>query len=62
MLIRFIKPDPRAGTQARMDSSRGQQFIDAGQAERVNENAAPVKDAPPPAETQDVKPARKRSK
>ncbi len=38
MLIKFKKPDPRAGTVAQMDSSRGQQLIDAGAADRVAEN------------------------
>lgn len=39
MLIRFKKPDPRAGAVARMDSSRGQHFVDTGVAERVEESA-----------------------
>lgn len=46
MLIKFKKPDPRAGTVARMDSSRGQYFINIGAAEQVSENAPP--DAPAP--------------
>lgn len=37
MLIKFKKPDPRAGMTARMDSSRGQQLIDAGSADAVPE-------------------------
>lgn len=40
MLIKFKKPDPRAGLIARMDSSRGQQLIDAGSADAVAEGAA----------------------
>lgn len=39
MLIKFKKPDPRAGMTARMDSSRGQQLIDAGSADVVAEGA-----------------------
>ena len=38
MLIQFKEPDPRAGMKACMDSSRGQQLIDAGAADRVAEN------------------------
>ena len=37
MLIKFNAPDPRAGTVAQMDSSRGQDFIDSGAAVQVNE-------------------------
>lgn len=40
MLIKFKKPDPRAGLIARMDSSRGQQLIDAGAAEKAAEGSA----------------------
>lgn len=39
MLIKFKKPDPRAGLIARMDSSRGQQLIDTGSADAVPEGA-----------------------
>ena len=39
MLIKFVKPDPRAGDVARLDSHRAQQFVDAGTAERVPEGA-----------------------
>jgi hypothetical protein len=51
MLIKFVKPDPRAGTVARMDSGRGQQLIDARSAVRVQEGAtsqslAPREDGP----------------
>lgn len=38
MLIKFKKPDPRAGMVARMDSSRGRQLIDAGAADQVSES------------------------
>lgn len=49
MLIKFVKPDPRAGDVVRLDSHRAQQFIDAGTAERVQEgSAAPAPDAPVP--------------
>ncbi|WP_312914480.1 hypothetical protein [Stenotrophomonas sp.] len=37
MLIKFKDPDPRAGTTVRMDSSRGQHFIDTGAADAVSE-------------------------
>lgn len=51
MLIRFKKSDPRAGTVACMDSSRGQQLIDAGAAVLATEDTAaapatPALDAP----------------
>ena len=39
MLIKFKKPDPRAGMTVRMDSILGQQFVDAGNADKVEENA-----------------------
>ena len=42
MLIKFKKPDPRAGMTARMDSSRGQQLVDAGCAEVVPEGGVVV--------------------
>lgn len=45
MLIRFKKPDPRAGTVARMDSSRGQHFVDTGVADRMEEGTPT--EAPP---------------
>ena len=32
MRIKFKAPDPRAGTTAQMDSSRGQHFVDSGSA------------------------------
>ena len=40
MRIKFKKPDPRAGTVAQMDSSRGQQLIDSGAAVQVGEDDA----------------------
>ena len=49
MLIKFVKPDPRAGDVVRLDSQRAQHFIDAGTAERVQEGGeAPAPDAPAP--------------
>ena len=45
MLIKFVKPDPRAGDVARLDSHRAQQFIDAGTAESVPEGAPAPKTA-----------------
>ncbi len=39
MKIKFLKHDPRAGMEAVMDSSRGQQLIDAGSAVQVSESA-----------------------
>lgn len=47
MLIKFKKPDPRAGLIARMDSSRGQQLIDAGAADQEAEGAAGAKSGQP---------------
>ncbi|MDT0137718.1 hypothetical protein [Acidovorax sp. PRC11] len=49
MLIKFKKPDPRAGMTARMDSIRGQQLIDAGSADRLPENGEAPREVPPPA-------------
>lgn len=37
MLIKFKEPDPRAGATVRMDSSRGQYFVDTGAADAVSE-------------------------
>lgn len=48
MLIQFKKPDPRAGMTVRMDSSRGQQLIDAGAADRVAENGDAPRAEPEP--------------
>ena len=57
MLIMFQKPDPRACQTVRMDSSRGQHFVDTGSAVLVKEGAvtevelaAPLVDGPSPAE------------
>ncbi|WP_296247914.1 hypothetical protein [uncultured Stenotrophomonas sp.] len=41
MLIKFKDPDPRAGTTVRMDSSRGQHFIDTDAADAVSEQPQP---------------------
>lgn len=61
MLIKFKKPDPRAGLVAQMDSSRGRAFIDAGAAEPVSEGVAalPVREA---CESTADKPATKKAK
>lgn len=40
MLIKFVKPDPRAGSVARMDSHRGQELVDSGAAVKVKEDGA----------------------
>ena len=40
MLIKFKKPDPRAGSVVRMDSSRGQFFVDNGSAVRLKEDGS----------------------
>ena len=37
MRIKFKAPDPRAGTTAQMDSSRGQHFVDTGAASLVKD-------------------------
>lgn len=54
MLIKFKKPDPRAGATVRMDSSRGQHFVDTGAADAVSERLSvgapePVVEVTPPA-------------
>ncbi len=46
MLIKFKETDPRAGMKARMDSSRGQQLIDAGAADRLTENGDALRAEP----------------
>lgn len=46
MLIKFKKPDPRAGMTVRMDSRRGQEMVDAGAAVRVPEGGAEFFEAP----------------
>lgn len=40
MRIKFKAPDPRAGSVAQMDSSRGQFFIDSGSAVQVKEDGS----------------------
>lgn len=47
MLIKFTETDPRAGTVAQMDSSRGEQLIAEGAAEAFSESA-PAKKAEKP--------------
>jgi hypothetical protein len=42
MRIKFKAPDPRAGLVAQMDSSRGQQLIDAGSAVQVRDEEPEV--------------------
>ena len=54
MLIRFKKPDPRAGAEADLDSSLAQQFVDEGRAEWVK---SPEKKAEPVAENKAVQAA-----
>ncbi|AMM23170.1 hypothetical protein [Variovorax sp. PAMC 28711] len=49
MLIKFNKPDPRAGTVVLMDSFRGQHFIDSGAAVAVKEDSADSEAAAPAA-------------
>lgn len=52
MLIKFKESDPRAGTTVRMDSSRGQHFINIGAADQVKEGKGDaVGSTTPPAET-----------
>ena len=55
MLIKFKDSDPRAGTTVRMDSSRGQHFIDIGAAEQVKEGQS--EPAATPTTTEVVKPS-----
>ena len=54
MLIRFKKPDPRAGAEADLDSSLAQQFVDEGRAEWVKSTE---KKAEPVAENKAVQAA-----
>ena len=61
MLIKFNDHDPRAGTVARMDSTRGQQLVDAGAAVRVAENGAPIDAAPAVTTRSSRKPAASRA-
>lgn len=55
MRIEFKKPDPRAGQIVRMDSSRGQHFIDTGSAVKLSDSAdadaEEAKVASPPVDT-----------
>lgn len=60
MLIKFKAPDPRAGTTARMDSSRGQQLVDSGAADKVDETTSGQADAVA-SEPAPTKPAAKRA-
>lgn len=46
MLIKFKKPDPRAGDVVQMDSSLGQQFIDRGYADLHKEGEVAATEAP----------------
>lgn len=46
MRIKFVKPDPRAGTIAQMDSHRGQELVDSGAAVQVKDGEP---EAPAPA-------------
>lgn len=61
MRIKFKAPDPRAGTTAQMDSSRGQHFVDTGAASLVKDGEAaaeaPAEAAKPEATA--AKPAKK---
>jgi len=65
MRIKFKAPDPRAGTTAQMDSSRGQHFVDTGAASVVSEDrvtrdeAREVENREPKAEATAPKPAKK---
>lgn len=60
MLIKFTETDPRAGTVAQMDSSRGEQLIAEGAAEEFSETA-PAKNAAEPEKhvAEPAKPAKK---
>lgn len=56
MQIRFTEKDPRAGTVAEMDSSRGQQLVDEGNAVLVSKNRSAEDEAEArraPSRTQD---------
>ena len=55
MLIKFTATDPRAGTVAQMDSSRGEQLIAEGAAEAFSESAPAQASQEAPAD----KPAKK---
>ena len=60
MLIKFTDTDPRAGTVAQMDSSRGEQLIAEGAAEAFSESAPAEK--PAAADKQPEAPADKPAK
>jgi hypothetical protein len=52
MQIKFRAPDPRAGTIAQMDSSRGQFFIDSGAAVLVKDGGGdPATTQPEPVQS-----------
>lgn len=53
MLIKFKKPDPRAGTVAQMDSSLAQHFVNLGYADHHKDGAPPVSVMPPHREALD---------
>lgn len=57
MRIKFKAPDPRAGTIAQMDSSRGQFFIDNGSAVKVKDDDSDEAPAPAPAPTAEPVPS-----
>lgn len=46
MRIRFVKPDPRAGMVAQMDSLRGHDLVNAGCAEQIDEQGRSISPAP----------------
>lgn len=54
MRIKFKSPDPRAGMEVQMDSSRGQYFIDTGAADLVKENAPEAEKAAAPESSEPV--------
>ncbi|RXU44320.1 hypothetical protein, partial [Pseudomonas syringae] len=49
MLIKFKKPDPRAGLTVQLDSSLAQKFLDEGRATQVGEGAEAAPEPDPPA-------------
>ncbi len=61
MRIKFKAPDPRAGTTAQMDSSRGQHFIDTGAASLVKDADAEDQPAEPAKADEPQKPATKKA-
>lgn len=69
MLIKFKKPDPRAGMVANMDSSLGQKMVDQGRADVHKDpaadeaaTAAPAKPVAAPVAPLVTKPAAKRGR